>query len=599
MMEAQPIGDRDLNRLSLEGISANGLVVVGDRSYSPYQPPNGKYPDSAKAWARETMGFPLADLDLNDRLSQSWRQAVKWTKVGGVEDIGPKRVLYRPDRVYESTYATAVSDSGDVIVGNAAELFQFRMGTDGGPENPDARMYVERSLYDEGSRESSWREEKNRAFILRGGEVTKLGEGTFAHGISGDGKVVVGGWASPWPTGPNGEAMKLPIPVDWNGDFSRDKFSALREYPAISAMRWTEEGGVELLGDLPGGATVISPNGKRKYASLANDASRDGGVIVGFSATSGHQRAFRWTEAGGMESLGDEAQRNLDRVSRFSVTTSVAEAVSADGRVVVGGLRMDDASPWRAFKWTKANGLMELGVADNLYYINYGQGTKNWRAEESYAYDISGDGKVIVGSTTDQTGIGQKRAFIHSDEVHRLLPRKIPSRKGANWLEDPERYLGGPVLMHTLEDWMRWNGLDEWNKDNDPRLMTRAAYSTNEDGSIVVGELQNGNGFLMYVMPTGGPSGAQAAPVANPGGMVDVSAASVQIGVASAAQKTALDNTQTIIHGAHSRPLSRRVKEGETTFWTTGDAGSGSGKYGNFRIAEVAASHNFGKVQAG
>ncbi|PUD98096.1 MAG: hypothetical protein C3L25_13640 [Candidatus Sedimenticola endophacoides] len=611
----------ELRRMILRDISSNGLVVVGNATQGDVIPLNGRYPgdgpgdeddwgyapwNTETEWALESHGFPLEDLDLNDVRSQLMRNAIKWTKVGGIEYLEgvaePRDWGLNSRSQFMPTYATAVSDTGDVIVGNTSKMYVRGLLEQESlaPDHYEGHMYANpyANLYGH----AKWFEEKNQAFVVRGGDVTRLPEGTFAQGVSGDGAVVVGGWQTPWPVGPSGEDVKLQVPVAKFGFFDRDKFSALRDYPEICAMRWTEAGGIELLGSLQGATAypLISPNGKRKYRSLANDVSANGEVIVGFVSTSSglgndNQKAFRWTENRGiMESLGDEVRRNGPLgTSTFPIEISVAEAVSSNGGVIVGGFKLNEASPWRAFRW-EAGSMQEIGVADDVY-----DPIKDWNTTESYAYDVSGNGRVVVGSTTNLTGLGQKRAFIYSSEVHGLLPRKTPSVAGANNLEDPELYQDGPVLMRTLEDWMRWNGLDEWNKDDDPGLRTRAAYATNADGSIVVGELQNGNGFLMYVMPTYGPMESQGGGVMHTYGMVDLSAASAQMDAVTTAQKGAMDSTETIIHGAHSRPLSRRVKEGETTFWTTGDAGSGNGKYGNIRIAEVAASHNFGKVQAG
>ncbi|MEW7980025.1 MAG: autotransporter domain-containing protein [Candidatus Sedimenticola endophacoides] len=613
----------ELRRMVLRDISSNGLVVVGNATQGDVIPLNGRYPgdgpgddeddwgyapwNTETEWALESHGFPLEDLDLNDVRSQLMRNAIKWTKVGGIEYLEgvaePRdwRLDWRSK--FMATYATAVSDTGDVIVGNTSKMYVRGLLEQESlaPDHYEGHMYA--NPYSNLYGHATWFEEKNQAFVVRGGNVARLPEGTFAQGVSGDGTVVVGGWQTPWPVDPNGANVKLQVPLTKFGFFDRDKFSALRDYPEICAMRWTEEGGIELLGSLEGATAypLISPNGKRKYRSLANDVSANGEVIVGFVSTSSglgndNQKAFRWTESRGiMESLGDEARRNGPLgTSTFPIEISVAEAVSSNGDVIVGGFKLNETSPWRAFRWA-AGRMQEIGVADDVY-----DPSKDWNTTESYAYDVSGNGRVVVGSTTNLTGLGQKRAFIYSFEVHDLLPRKTPSVRGANNLEDPELYLNGPVLMRTLEDWMRWNKLDDWNKDDDPGLRTRAAYATNEDGSIVVGELQNGNGFLMYVMPTYGPSlESQGGGVMHTYGMVDLSEASAQMDAVTTAQKGAMDSTKTIIHGAHSRPLSRRVKEGETTFWTTGDAGSGSGKYGNIRIAEVAASHNFGKVQAG
>lgn len=53
------------------------------------------------------------------------------------------------------------------------------------------------------------------------------------------------------------------------------------------------------------------------------------------------------------------------------------------------------------------------------------------------------------------------------------------------------------------------------------------------------------------------------------------------------------------LHGAHSRPLSRRVAVGENTFWAAGDLGRDDhgSRDGSTRLAEFGVGHNFGPVQ--
>ena len=70
------------------------------------------------------------------------------------------------------------------------------------------------------------------------------------------------------------------------------------------------------LGDLSGGV----------FRSYAYAISADSSTVVGYSTTASGNRAFRWTEAGGMENLG-----SLDGGHSY------AYGVSEDGSTVVGG----------------------------------------------------------------------------------------------------------------------------------------------------------------------------------------------------------------------------------------------------------------------
>jgi probable HAF family extracellular repeat protein len=135
------------------------------------------------------------------------------------------------------------------------------------------------------------------------------------------------------------------------------------------AFRWTAEGGMVGLGDLPGGS----------FWSRAIAVSADGTVVVGGSNSASGDEAFRWTAAGGMEGLGDLPGGDF---------YSVANGVSGDGSIVVGVSYAE--TPWPesylgdAFCWTESGGMIAVWS-----YFDYG----------GAAYGISANGSVIVGET--------------------------------------------------------------------------------------------------------------------------------------------------------------------------------------------------------
>ena len=63
----------------------------------------------------------------------------------------------------------------------------------------------------------------------------------------------------------------------------------------VEAFRWTQAGGMVSLGDLPGGAVQ----------STARGVNADGSVVIGDGTSASGTEAFRWTQAGGMVGLGD------------------------------------------------------------------------------------------------------------------------------------------------------------------------------------------------------------------------------------------------------------------------------------------------------
>jgi len=211
-----------------------------------------------------------------------------------------------------------------------------------------------------------------------------LPEGTYesrAHGISADGRVVVGSSQGPtqtafrWEDGVMTSLGRLPGgSASYARAVSADGSVVAGDGQSASgyeAFRW--QGGTMVgLGDLPGDG----------YTSYGNAISSDGRVVVGQGLSSEGMEAFRW-EDGRMVGLGSLSGSHSSR----------AFGVSADGSVVVG------QSNNRAFQWTASDGMNPLSN------LPYGGGF-------SSATAISADGSVIVGWAGDPTDIyGNKEAF--------------------------------------------------------------------------------------------------------------------------------------------------------------------------------------------
>jgi probable HAF family extracellular repeat protein len=113
------------------------------------------------------------------------------------------------------------------------------------------------------------------------------------------------------------------------------------------------------IGGFPG-ATAIETS--------ADAVSADGSVVVGSGSLTngGVEEAFRWTETTGVVPLGFAPNSSV----------SVASAVSADGSVITGWNNNGEA-----YRWTAMTGMVGIG--------NIGGST--------FAYGISADGNVIVG----------------------------------------------------------------------------------------------------------------------------------------------------------------------------------------------------------
>jgi probable HAF family extracellular repeat protein len=197
-----------------------------------------------------------------------------------------------------------------------------------------------------------------------------------ANGVSADGSVVV-------------------------GSGTRGATASTRE-----AFLWTSDGGMVGLGALPGslfyseaygvsgdGSTIVGRSGFAGEAFLWTNAggmvgvgvseprgaSDDGSVIVGSGFLGGSVvQAVRWTSDGGAVGLGVLPGAGVD---------SAAFGVSADGAVVVGLGRFQGGGfqpNLEAFRWTSDSGMVGLGDLPGGLF-------------ESFAFDVSGDGSVVVG----------------------------------------------------------------------------------------------------------------------------------------------------------------------------------------------------------
>jgi probable HAF family extracellular repeat protein len=134
----------------------------------------------------------------------------------------------------------------------------------------------------------------------------------------------------------------------------------------LRAFRWSEADGMQDLGTLGG------------VHSGAYGVSADGSTIVGYADDAqGRMRPFRWTQSGGMHDLGT-----------FGGSIGDAWATSADGQIVVGAAH-NAQGQWRAFRWTPTDGLEALPGLGGA---------------ESGVRDISADGKVMVGLARNAQG---------------------------------------------------------------------------------------------------------------------------------------------------------------------------------------------------
>ena len=168
----------------------------------------------------------------------------------------------------------------------------------------------------------------------------------------------------------------------------RRRYTLKRTYALMSAV------GLSVVATAAGWAQSLTWLGVLPgyVGSRAFGVSADGAVVVGEAHNASLQfRAFRWTPAGGMQDLG-----------ALGGDYSAASGVSADGAVVVGEA-LNANGQYRAFRWTAAGGMEDL----NLTYASL-------LANGSVLYGaraISPDGRYIVGGGYN-AATGRYEAFL-------------------------------------------------------------------------------------------------------------------------------------------------------------------------------------------
>ncbi len=414
-------------------------------------------------------------------------------------------------------------------------------------------------------------------YLTLGGTPTQIG-GQDARAISGDGSVIVG--------------------------YELENTDAF-------AVRWAGDGtGRTRL------ATQFAGSGNPVTRSWAHGASWDGSVIVGRAQYAGQIDAVRWTSAGLQVLTGLP-----------SGSASIANDVSGDGQTIVGSWFMTaDGIDNMAFSWTSAGGLMDLGRLQGGTY--------------SEATAISRDGRVIVGNALDGTllqrqavrwvdggpieslggilsaGSGNSEAFGVSDDGSVIVGNAMVFQGGIR--TRAMRYENG--TMQTVEDWLRANGVTI------AQDITGTAYSTNSDGSVVVGKTSGDNRvFVARLASNGGGSGGNGSEGGGDGseggdgssggddggnggdngggggngGLIVVDDLAQSLAGAGVANTAMLSGLNILLNGVGSRPLDRRANPGGSIFWWTGDLGRADHgtQDGWFGVGEIGVGRDFNSIQ--
>lgn len=235
------------------------------------------------------------------------------------------------------------------------------------------------------------------------------------------------------------------------------------------AFRWTQATGIQSIGDLPGG----------DINTEAIDISADGSVVVGFGLTASGYEAYRWTTGGGFEALGFNG----------SDTQSFAFGISADGSTVVG--RSDGVASAQAVRWTASEGIVPLGILPGGTF--------------SSANAASADGSIIGGassSTASKASFASAEAVRWDNDVLSSMNFTYTDPFSGNQLVydasvEAISADGSVMALNTPGDAYRWTADTGFTKI--PRVMDgnfshgMNAIDISGDGQIIVGAANANN----------------------------------------------------------------------------------------------------------
>lgn len=268
-----------------------------------------------------------------------------------------------------------------------------------------------------------------------------------------------------------------------HGDVGRTAMFARRVAVVVASIATTvcaQDGWFTGVGDFEGGG----------YSSTANDVSADGSVVVGSGLRPGREAAFRWTRDGGLEHLGEipigfgaraycispdgtaiggqawnfvgteafvwTAKTGMVAIGKLpgGVEHGAVFGIANGAVVAVGASGSSNGQAWEAFRWAPSEGMIALGSMAQPPFA-------------SRASTVTADGWVVFGSASKKDGtIGAFRWTVTS---------------GFSILDAP--YAGDSGISECSADGARLIGWNErspvyWDASGQPIALAAVGTST-------------------------------------------------------------------------------------------------------------------------
>lgn len=321
--------------------------------------------------------------------------ASQWTPGVGVEQLGDF------PNTSQRSEAAAVSDDGSIVVGTGSfgpnEIRVATMWRNGEVINldPEPPRDVGSSSFPfefasaafdvsgdgtvvVGQRTTASGRTSSQAFRWENGQFQTLNESeTFgrANAVSADGSVVVGVSGTQPFRWEAGSFTGLPTTSQSCCELSRGEAIGVSDDGGVivgqvlgssgpEAARWVD-GQLSSLGDLPGG----------DVQSIANAVSRNGDIVVGTGRIEDGDRAFYWDAVGGMRSLDDFLEQELQINTDWILVQ--ANGMTADGTRITGWATRPDSGTEIAFLLTIPEPSTTLLIALGLIPLAWRRGRGN------------------------------------------------------------------------------------------------------------------------------------------------------------------------------------------------------------------------------